>query len=197
MSSQDTAACCRLFAAFPWGATAASPGCALLDGLNGRCDRRRLRRHRQRIVTSALLLKPCAHHVPPSSKYPKCPSSTRHHSATSSAARANMRQTTLPISTRAPGSLVQRHRQDPDRAHDRRAACRCFLSIYDFPTYKSGVYTHQSGGMLGGHAVEMIGWGVENGVDYWWIKNSWNEQWETMVTSRSNAALTSAGLRMM
>ena len=30
---------------------------------------------------------------------------------------------------------------------------------------------------LGGHAVEMIGWGVENGTPYWWIKNSWNDQW--------------------
>ena len=30
---------------------------------------------------------------------------------------------------------------------------------------------------LGGHAVEMIGWGTENGTPYWLIKNSWNDQW--------------------
>ena len=52
-----------------------------------------------------------------------------------------------------------------------------FTVYADFPTYKSGVYHHVSGGMLGGHAVEMIGWGVEDGTPYWWIKNSWNDQW--------------------
>ena len=47
----------------------------------------------------------------------------------------------------------------------------------DFPTYKTGVYTHKTGGELGGHAVEMIGWGVMDSVEYWVVKNSWNEQW--------------------
>lgn len=52
------------------------------------------------------------------------------------------------------------------------------FTVYgDFETYKSGVYKHTTGGMLGGHAVEMIGWGTEGGEDYWLIKNSWNEQW--------------------
>jgi cathepsin B len=40
----------------------------------------------------------------------------------------------------------------------------------DFETYKSGVYKHTTGGSEGGHAVEMIGWGTENGEDYWLIK---------------------------
>jgi len=31
--------------------------------------------------------------------------------------------------------------------------------------------------MLGGHAVKMIGWGIDNGVKYWTIANSWNEDW--------------------
>eukprot|EP00121_Abeoforma_whisleri_P001549 Awhi_evm2s1381 len=47
----------------------------------------------------------------------------------------------------------------------------------DFPTYKSGVYQHVTGGMMGGHAVKMIGWGVEKGTPYWIINNSWNNQW--------------------
>jgi cathepsin B len=53
------------------------------------------------------------------------------------------------------------------------------FSVYsDFPTYKSGVYKHTTGQLLGGHAVEMIGWGTDpTGGDYWIIKNSWNEQW--------------------
>lgn len=47
----------------------------------------------------------------------------------------------------------------------------------DFLTYKSGVYYHVSGSLLGGHAVKMIGWGVENGQDYWILANSWNTDW--------------------
>jgi cathepsin B len=43
------------------------------------------------------------------------------------------------------------------------------FTVYgDFPTYKSGVYKHVSGSALGGHAVEMVGWGVDPvGGDYW------------------------------
>jgi cathepsin B len=52
------------------------------------------------------------------------------------------------------------------------------FSVYeDFLTYKKGVYQHKTGSMLGGHAVKIIGWGEENGVKYWTIANSWNEDW--------------------
>jgi len=54
----------------------------------------------------------------------------------------------------------------------------CAFSVYsDFPTYSSGVYTVSGGQMLGGHIVVMQGWGTENGVDYWLIKNSWTDKW--------------------
>jgi len=52
------------------------------------------------------------------------------------------------------------------------------FNVYeDFLTYKSGVYQHKTGKMLGGHAVRMLGWGEENGTPYWIIANSWNEDW--------------------
>jgi cathepsin B len=52
------------------------------------------------------------------------------------------------------------------------------FSVYaDFLTYKSGVYKHTSGSMLGGHAVKMLGWGVDNGTPYWLVANSWNPDW--------------------
>jgi len=41
-------------------------------------------------------------------------------------------------------------------------------------TYKSGVYKHVTGEYLGGHAIKIVGWGVENGVDYWLVANSWD-----------------------
>lgn len=41
----------------------------------------------------------------------------------------------------------------------------------------TGVYHHVTGEALGGHAVRMLGWGVENGTPYWLIANSWNTDW--------------------
>jgi cathepsin B len=52
-----------------------------------------------------------------------------------------------------------------------------FTVFEDFLTYKSGVYRHVSGGALGGHAVRLLGWGVENGTPYWLLANSWNSDW--------------------
>jgi len=47
----------------------------------------------------------------------------------------------------------------------------------DFLTYKSGVYTHTTGSFLGGHAVKILGWGVDGSTPYWIIANSWNANW--------------------
>lgn len=48
----------------------------------------------------------------------------------------------------------------------------------DFLTYTSGVYTcPSSGNLLGGHSVSIIGYGTENGMDYWLVRNSWNNGW--------------------
>ena len=47
----------------------------------------------------------------------------------------------------------------------------------DFLAYKSGVYQHTTGDYLGGHAIKILGWGVENGTPYWLVSNSWNEDW--------------------
>ena len=44
-------------------------------------------------------------------------------------------------------------------------------------SYKSGVYKHTSGYLEGGHAVKLIGWGTENGLDYWLCANSWGTSW--------------------
>lgn len=52
------------------------------------------------------------------------------------------------------------------------------FSVYsDFMSYKSGVYKHTSGSLEGGHAIKILGWGVENGEDYWIVANSWSAAW--------------------
>lgn len=52
------------------------------------------------------------------------------------------------------------------------------FTVYDdFPNYKSGVYYQTSSNALGGHAIRILGWGVEGGVDYWLVANSWNNDW--------------------
>jgi cathepsin B len=52
-----------------------------------------------------------------------------------------------------------------------------FTVYADFPSYKSGVYQHESGAELGGHAIRILGWGEENGTPYWLVANSWNYDW--------------------
>ena len=52
------------------------------------------------------------------------------------------------------------------------------FSVYsDFANYAGGIYHHVTGGLEGGHAVTIVGWGEENGVKYWRILNSWNPYW--------------------
>jgi cathepsin B len=52
------------------------------------------------------------------------------------------------------------------------------MDVYaDFESYKSGVYSHTTGSYLGGHAMKILGWGVESGTPYWLVANSWNEDW--------------------
>ena len=52
-----------------------------------------------------------------------------------------------------------------------------FTVYEDFFNYKSGVYYHVSGGVAGGHAIKVLGWGVESGLNYWLCANSWGVGW--------------------
>jgi cathepsin B len=181
MSSEDTAACCKgLFCGFSMGCNGGQPSAALSwmasTGVVTGGDFGDIGSGSSCLPYS---LKPCAHHVPPSSKYAKCPSSEYP------TPQCNKKCSESKYAT---DYTADKHKGSKAHSYSGIAKIQTALmtegplavafSVYsDFPTYKSGVYTHQSGQMLGGHAVEMIGWGVENGVDYWWIKNSWNDQW--------------------
>ncbi|GMR62971.1 hypothetical protein PMAYCL1PPCAC_33166, partial [Pristionchus mayeri] len=47
----------------------------------------------------------------------------------------------------------------------------------DFEQYTGGVYVHHGGKKIGGHAVKVIGWGVDGTTPYWLVANSWNMDW--------------------
>ena len=52
-----------------------------------------------------------------------------------------------------------------------------FYVYNDFYSYKSGVYHKTSDNYAGGHAIKILGWGVENGVPFWYCANSWGTGW--------------------
>merc|ERR1712086_1104759 len=52
-----------------------------------------------------------------------------------------------------------------------------FTVYTDFANYVSGIYHHVSGSVEGGHAVRIVGWGVDGGNKYWKVANSWNPYW--------------------
>ncbi|KIH68332.1 papain family cysteine protease, partial [Ancylostoma duodenale] len=52
-----------------------------------------------------------------------------------------------------------------------------FIVYSDFLSYTKGIYVHTGGVQTGAHAVKIVGWGRENGTDFWRIANSWNTDW--------------------
>lgn len=74
------------------------------------------------------------------------------------------------------------------------------FSVYeDFLLYKSGIYQHKTGKFLGGHAIKLIGYGVENGVKYWILVNNWNDNWGEkgtfrMIRGKDNCGIESEGV---
>mmetsp|Transcript_4889 Transcript_4889/g.9455 ORF Transcript_4889/g.9455 Transcript_4889/m.9455 type:complete len:331 (-) Transcript_4889:115-1107(-) len=58
-----------------------------------------------------------------------------------------------------------------------------YTVFQDFYNYKSGIYKHVTGKMLGGHAIKVVGWGVQNATattgeeEYWIVANSWGADW--------------------
>jgi C1A family cysteine protease len=50
------------------------------------------------------------------------------------------------------------------------------MQVYeDFTFYKSGVYKHVTGSVLGGHAISIVGW--DDSENSWIVRNSWNTDW--------------------
>merc|ERR1711862_694497 len=74
------------------------------------------------------------------------------------------------------------------------SATGAFTVYDDFPTYKSGVYQKTSNKALGGHAIKLLGWGTEDGTDYWLVANSWNEMWGDHGTFKIKRGVNECGI---
>lgn len=123
-------------------------------------------------------LEPCAHHST-SEKYKPCPASgptprCYNDKCTATYSKSYKEDLTFAASAYSVASNENAIKTEIMKNGPVEAA----FSVYeDFLTYKKGVYQHKAGSMLGGHAIKVVGWGVENGIPYWLIVNSWNESW--------------------
>lgn len=121
-------------------------------------------------------LPPCAHHTT-STKYPPCPAVV----PTPACQRKCQSSYSTPYSSdknygKSAYSVTGVSKMESEISTN--GPIEVAFSVYeDFLTYKSGVYSHTTGNFLGGHAVKALGYGTENGVNYWLIANSWNETW--------------------
>ena len=54
----------------------------------------------------------------------------------------------------------------------------CFVVYNDFFSYRSGVYTHVTGNVAGGHCISIVGY--DDAAGCWICKNSWGVGWGEM-----------------
>jgi cathepsin B len=131
----------------------------------------------------------CAHHVDPpagmvscttlpSYKTPQC-TSTCGESAYGTSYSADKMKAKSSYSVKGVSNMQQ-------ELMEKGTLSVAFTVYEDFEAYTSGVYQHKSGKSLGGHAIKMIGWGVDaaTGTPYWTCVNSWNESWGEKGTFR-------------
>jgi len=119
-------------------------------------------------------LPPCAHHS--KSKYPACGAELSIHCTT--ACSEESYPTAYESDKVTGGSATVLSTESAMIAALHKGPISAGFTVYDdFPTYISGVYKHVSNVQLGGHAVEIVGYGTQDGDKYWLVKNSWNSAW--------------------
>jgi hypothetical protein len=56
-------------------------------------------------------------------------------------------------------------------------AMKVYPDFYMFDAVNDIYKWDGNGDQVGGHAIEITGWGNENGVPYWQVKNTWGVEW--------------------
>lgn len=57
-----------------------------------------------------------------------------------------------------------------------RGPIACYMNATPIHAYTGGIYTEPSPDGTN-HVVEVIGWGEEDGQQFWYVRNSWGEYW--------------------
>jgi len=47
----------------------------------------------------------------------------------------------------------------------------------DLMKYEYGIYYDTTGRVAEDHEISVVGWGEENGIKYWRVRNSWGSHW--------------------
>ena len=54
------------------------------------------------------------------------------------------------------------------------------LATDELLEYKGGIFSQKTSKTIFDHFVSVVGWGDENGVEYWIVRNSWGTYWGEM-----------------
>jgi cathepsin B len=125
-------------------------------------------------------MKSCAHHVDTDGSIPACTEveSYKTPQCTNTCSEKNYGTEYSKDKLKAKSSYSVKGVENIQKEIMEKGTVSVALSVYeDFESYSSGVYQHVTGEYLGGHAIKMIGWGVDNGTPYWTCVNSWNNLW--------------------
>lgn len=138
-------------------------------------------------------LKPCDHHV--TGKYDPCEGDASTPSCESQCQTGYSATYDKDLRFGATSYSVDANEQAIMTEIFNHGPVEAAFTVYnDFLTYKSGVYSHVTGSSLGGHAIRILGWGVENGTPYWLVANSWNEDWGDKGTFKIKRGTNECGI---
>jgi len=125
-------------------------------------------------------LESCAHHVSPPPGMPACDDIASYDTpkCTSTCSESTYATAYSKDKHYATSEYSVKGVENMQRELMEKGTLSVSLTVYeDFEYYTSGVYQHVYGRNLGGHAIKMVGWGVDNGTPYWTCVNSWNDSW--------------------
>lgn len=122
----------------------------------------------------------CAHHVEPPSGMVSCDDLDEYETpkCTSSCSESGYATPYSSDKLKASSEYSVKGTENMQKELMEKGTLSVSFTVYeDFEAYTSGVYEHVTGKSLGGHAIKMTGWGVDNGTPYWTCVNSWNDSW--------------------